>query len=347
MIIRKSYIAFIVALISCAVPAHVRAQERQADVQPQLKNASAVTKRVKELYPVVLQRAGIGALARVRVFINPKGVPDSVRLEASTGLTALDDAARTAAREARFTTTGWSRAATGGWVTIPIDFGGATRSDLVSAVKLDVANRAEVEAGMNTLYPREMSQLNVGTDVGLSLVVDSAGNVVDQLAVLPSCLPIANGAAAAATKQLKFSAAKSAHVRQTFVTVGFSRDSLDLTLMGDTFPRDTTHTDSVRPGPKPRVVRPELQNREHIARVLVTEYPPALRDQGIGGTVIAWFRVEPDGRVSHRRVRVGSGYCELDMAALRVAAAMKFSPAKRGDETIPVWIEVPIQFTVR
>ncbi|MCH1570201.1 MAG: energy transducer TonB, partial [Longimicrobiales bacterium] len=39
-----------------------------------------------------------------------------------------------------------------------------------------------------------------------------------------------------------------------------------------------------------------------------------------------------------------SGHPALDDAALNVAGAYEFSPARNGDEDVPVWVQFPITF---
>jgi outer membrane biosynthesis protein TonB len=47
----------------------------------------------------------------------------------------------------------------------------------------------------------------------------------------------------------------------------------------------------------PMTVRPELQNTREIQRALERNYPPLLRDAGIGGTPVVWFFIDENGRV--------------------------------------------------
>ena len=45
-------------------------------------------------------------------------------------------------------------------------------------------------------------------------------------------------------------------------------------------------------------------------------------------------------------IHESSGWYELDMAALKVADRMEFSPAYNRDEPVPVWVSVPVTFEV-
>jgi len=89
---------------------------------------------------------------------------------------------------------------------------------------------------------------------------------------------------------------------------------------------------------------PEETNRSEVARALEREYPPLLRDAGIGGRVVVWFFINEEGVVENTEINESSGQDALDQAALRVAEVMEFTPALNRDEQVPVWISLPITF---
>jgi protein TonB len=97
----------------------------------------------------------------------------------------------------------------------------------------------------------------------------------------------------------------------------------------------------------PYTVPPEVTNREEVQRALVREYPPLLRDAGIGGTVNVWFFIDATGQVQDTRLVAAGEDARLDDAALRVAETMRFSPARNRDRRVPVWVQMPIKFEVR
>ena len=97
----------------------------------------------------------------------------------------------------------------------------------------------------------------------------------------------------------------------------------------------------------PYTVAPDITNRSEVQRVLEREYPPLLRDAGIGGTVKVWFFIDKGGRVQDTQIQESSGHAQLDQAALAVAGVVKFTPALNRDETVPVWVALPILFQVR
>ena len=94
----------------------------------------------------------------------------------------------------------------------------------------------------------------------------------------------------------------------------------------------------------PYTVKPELKNREEVGRALQRDYPPLLRDAGVGGTVLIWALIDEQGTVMKTQVKQGSGHDALDAAAQKVGAIMKFTPALNRDQKVKVWIQLPIVF---
>ena len=84
-----------------------------------------------------------------------------------------------------------------------------------------------------------------------------------------------------------------------------------------------------------------------MALLLEREYPPSLRDAGIGGTATLWFFVDEAGKVAETRIHTGSGHDALDEAAMRVADELIFSPAMNEGDAVEVWITMDITFKTR
>jgi protein TonB len=97
----------------------------------------------------------------------------------------------------------------------------------------------------------------------------------------------------------------------------------------------------------PVAVLPELKNRAAVQSTLERNYPALLRDIGIGGTVLIWLLVDEVGKVMKTELKTSSGYSELDEAALRVGASMRFSPALNRNQPVKVWVAVPVVFRAR
>lgn len=113
-------------------------------------------------------------------------------------------------------------------------------------------------------------------------------------------------------------------------------------------PPDEVETDiSAAPVFTPYTVKPDYTNGAEVMRALEREYPPLLRDAGIGGTTLVWFFIDEQGIVRNQQVQESSGHTALDDAALRVAPVFKFTPALNRDKAVPVWVQLPITFTTR
>jgi TonB family protein len=97
----------------------------------------------------------------------------------------------------------------------------------------------------------------------------------------------------------------------------------------------------------PFTVAPEVRNRAEVSRTLEREYPPLLRNAGVGGRVLVYFFINARGEVEELQLHESSGHAALDAAALRVAEVFEFSPAMNRTERVPVWIQIPITFTTR
>ena len=97
----------------------------------------------------------------------------------------------------------------------------------------------------------------------------------------------------------------------------------------------------------PFTVAPSIQNRAEVVRAMEREYPPLLRDAGIGGTVRVFFFIDENGQVQDFRIDSSSGHQALDDAALAVAGVYRFTAALNRDKKVPVWVSFPITFQVR
>jgi protein TonB len=104
---------------------------------------------------------------------------------------------------------------------------------------------------------------------------------------------------------------------------------------------------SAAPTFTPFTVAPSILNRTDVIRAMEREYPPLLRDAGIGGTVRVYFFIDESGSVQDTRIDQSSGHQALDDAALEVAGIYRFSPALNRDKQVPVWVSFPITFQVR
>lgn len=93
-------------------------------------------------------------------------------------------------------------------------------------------------------------------------------------------------------------------------------------------------------GPRPEVM-PVVLNRE-----LPFRYPTALYSQRVQGNVTLRLYITADGGVVSESTRVveTSGYTALDSAAVRGSQDLRFVPAKRRGEPMPVSLLFPVYF---
>mgnify|MGYP003711821941 CR=1 FL=1 len=112
-------------------------------------------------------------------------------------------------------------------------------------------------------------------------------------------------------------------------------------------PEQATTDISAAPTFTPYTVAPSILNRAEVMRSMEREYPPLLRDAGIGGTVTVYFFIDEDGLVQDRQINDSSGHQALDDAAMAVSEIYRFSPALNRDKKVPVWVSFSITFQLR
>lgn len=143
--------------------------------------------------------------------------------------------------------------------------------------------------------------------------------------------------------------------------IGAANVDEDITIAPTTFEANPVYTlpappvaaqeqdEDIKAAPRftPYTIRPELKNPDVIRKLLEKNYPPILRDAGIGGTVLLWVFIDQDGVVQRSLVKTTSGYQPFDIVAVEVAPEMKFTPAINRDQRVPVWLEIPLIFQSR
>ena len=97
----------------------------------------------------------------------------------------------------------------------------------------------------------------------------------------------------------------------------------------------TAGTGIFRPGQLDRVPRATAQ--------MSPEYPSAMSQQGIAGTVTVEFDVNAEGRVVRASV-VRTSRREFSEPALRAVRNWHFEPGKRNGRAVPFRMTVPIEF---
>jgi TonB family protein len=74
------------------------------------------------------------------------------------------------------------------------------------------------------------------------------------------------------------------------------------------------------------------------------QYPPALWDQKVEGETEVLVRVDESGDVDSAFVVQTSGYPDFDSAAVTGARKLRFTPGKRGDKRVAMWVRIPVRF---
>jgi protein TonB len=97
----------------------------------------------------------------------------------------------------------------------------------------------------------------------------------------------------------------------------------------------------------PYTVKPEIKNRREAVRIVERYYPKLLKDAGIGGQVMVWVFIDTGGVVKNAQVQKSSGNSSLDEAALKAAREFEFTPALNRDQRVPVWVAIPITFSIK
>lgn len=122
-----------------------------------------------------------------------------------------------------------------------------------------------------------------------------------------------------------------------------------------TAPADTAEfrvtCDALRPFDDPRYEsshveeQPSLANAGAVRRLLKDAYPPAPRRAGVGGMAQVRMRILSAGTVDPATVEViRSSAPDFAAAAVRVATALRFEPARVRGHPTPVWVVLPITF---
>lgn len=177
----------------------------------------------------------------------------------------------------------------------------------------------------------------------LHQVVDGSGGIYGELAPVPGVVrlpaseptpdaiePAPDAAAGETAGGAGGSAAEAAEAVP-------ARRRDDLLAATDTPPLAPTFT--------PMTHAPELRNRLELRTVLESNYPPLLRDAGIGGSPVVHVYIDTLGIVQRTLLAKSSGYPALDEAAVSVAQVMKFSSALNRGNKVGVWVQIPIVFT--
>ncbi len=354
-------------------------------VRPRILNGDEVAQALKDNYPPLLRDAGIGGTAEVWFYIDDQGQVTRVQINRSSGYEALDRAALSLAEVFRFSPALNHDEPVDVWVTVPITFTApsqnSTTAEVVDPVPVQqetqeptndpprftpftqrprILNADEVRQALTDHYPPLLRDAGIGGTAEVWVYVDADGTIqrtqinktsgydaLDRAAlqVVPTMRlsPALNrdeavGAWLSIPVTFGPSASNTTSSIERALPVGEERDVAVL-------PEGRTDDISRAPVFTPMTVRPRIVNASEVNQALTENYPPLLRDAGIGGTAHVWFFIDADGTVQKTQIQKSSGHDALDQAALRVAETIRLSPAENHGQPVAVWVSVPITFS--
>lgn len=241
----------------------------------------------------------------------------------------------------------------------------------------ELVNRADVVAALETNYPPLLRAAGIGGQVLVWFFIDETGTVRKTAINRSSGHDALDQAALSVAQTMRFEPAKNRDEEVAVwvaIPLVFSADQEKVegqprirarqdggaaappargagmqALRGPSTTGAAPEPPSAAEGPSftPFTQAPELLDPARVAQLLEEHYPPLLREAGIGGEVLVWFLIDSQGDIEDARVDESSGSAELDEAALRVARAMRFSPARHEGQPVPVWVAMPIVFQTR
>jgi TonB family protein len=221
-------------------------------------------------------------------------------------------------------------------------------------------NVQELVAALNAAYPADKRAAEQEATVSLRFVVGPDG-VPRDVGVVESTDEAFDSVTVASVRMLRFTPATVAG-RPFAVRVELpvqwllpdtprqaQAESGDFVGMGDA----QSATEPAAPGNVPRVYRlsevdvpPQPRNLNILPREMGTHYPPALRDTRTGGRVQVRFRVDTDGRPRDYSI-THSTHPGFDQPSLDIVSLLRFTPARKDGRVVEVWVEQPIEWTVR
>src|SRR5690606_26618686 len=97
----------------------------------------------------------------------------------------------------------------------------------------------------------------------------------------------------------------------------------------------------------PRMVRPEILNRDEVRRFLERRYERIIRATGATGVAMLTFWIDEEGSPQRVELASSSGHEQLDEAALELSEVIRFTPAVHAGKPVRVKVDVPIRFQER
>jgi TonB family protein len=221
-------------------------------------------------------------------------------------------------------------------------------------LKPQLKNPAQVQAALRVNYPPLIRDAGISGSTIFWFYIDETGRTIKTQVHQSSGYPQLDAAAARVAELMEFTPARNRD-RPVAVWVQIPIQFMSAAPADDLEPPagisserfEVTPSEQGPDGPRftPYTVQPRLLNPPEVQRALQENYPPLLRDAGIGGMTVLWFHIGTDGRVTDVRVATGSSHEALDRAAVAVGRTMQFSPAMNRDKPVDVWVQIPVTFS--
>ncbi len=216
-----------------------------------------------------------------------------------------------------------------------------------------LVNVDETTAALRANYPPLLRDAGIGGETTLWFFIDERGVVQKIQLQKSSGYPALDEAATRTAAVMRFSPALNRTTATSVwvqIPVRFSPVTADTTATPASGAGDAaaTRPDAAQ-GPTftPFTTAPRLLDANDVAASVERHYPPLLRDAGIGGEVMLWFRIDASGTTDQVRVARSSGYPALDEAALAVGRGIRYAPAENRGQPVAVWVQIPIRFAVK
>lgn len=349
----------IVRTVACCVLAAggvAYAQETggQSFEPPQLANRTELLAAFRKHYHVQLRRQGIGGTAQVRLFVDTSGAADSVRLTKEIGIPELDEAAVSIARAMKFTPAKVGGEPRALWLDLPITLLPPQRADPPSGNKIKLVNRSDIVQSLHANLPTEALEAErVALQADLWIEIDAEGNVVDIDFERSSCVEDTDKLAYYLAHAFRFEPAEGYEgpingwtvVTLTFDPALTNEQSVELEREAELRRvREMADRQSRYAERRVVVAEPEIINDKEIESLVKAGYPEELAKEGVGGTTEVKLWLDHNGVPLKRMITKSSKNCLLDLFALEVTGAARFTPLLENGVPKPTTVTYPVRF---
>ena len=91
----------------------------------------------------------------------------------------------------------------------------------------------------------------------------------------------------------------------------------------------------------------EVSSKPKVVKSVSVVYPMEARKKMITGQVLVRFHLDEKGTVSHLHIKSAHPPDVFDQNTLAALRQWRFQPAIHNKKTVPVWVELPLEFQLR